>query len=208
MKILNKISTAEGIIQFLERLLRWAPPVFGTFLSSGLTGWAVTATAAFDEYSPASWVLGGLFGASLFVVTWFMWASARLKLVKYEYAKDFAKRLQSVNPLDRTFTKHRIDINIFRTPTHDVVEGKVFVDCELRGPAVVLFMGYTNFSHASFIRCEMVRVKVGVDVYNVIPFKDLTVRGGKLCNLTILIPESDAASIPVGAHWITPQEER
>lgn len=202
MKLIDKLSTTEGLLQFLDRLVRWAPPAVGTFLSGGLAGWAATATAAVNAYGPISWVISGLAGALMFCLAWYLWSIARLNIAKYEFAKELATRPHIINPLQDTFTKQRIDVNAFRTPTSDLVVGKVFVDCELRGPAVVLFMG-SHFSDAGFINCEMVKVRDKVQIYNVVPFKDITVRGGKLCNLTILVPESTANSFPPGTHWLT-----
>jgi hypothetical protein len=178
--------------------------VVGASLSGGLAGWAATVTAALNSDSPISWIFSSLTGAISFTLAWNLWSAARLNIAKLEFTKNFALRPQLINPLETTFTKQRVDINNFRTPTFDVVEGKVFVDCELRGPAVVLFQGYSNFSHAGFINCEMVKVKDKTIIYNVVPFKDITVRGGKLFNLTILVPESGASSFPPNAHWITP----
>lgn len=203
MKIAEKISTTEGLLQFLDRVVRWAPPALGTLLSGGLASWAATATEALNKYGPISWVASGLVGAVLFCLAWWLWSVAKLNVAKAEFAKDFASKSPNINPLDDTFTKQRIDVNTFRTPTFDVAKGKVFVDCELRGPAVVLFMGYSSFSHAGFINCEMVKIKDNTSIYNVIPFENITVRGGKLYNLTILVPESAAKSFPPETHWLT-----
>lgn len=204
MKLLERVSNTEGILQFLDRVMRWTPAALGTLISGGLASWAAVATEAVNKYSPISWVLSGLVGIVLFCMAWWLWSIARLNLAKIEFTKELSAKTQSINPLEDTFKTQRIDVNAFRTPTVDILQGKVFVDCELRGPAVVFFMGSSNFSHTGFINCEIVKIKDKAQIYNVIPFQDITVRGGKFCNLTILIPESYANSFPPEANWLTP----
>lgn len=191
-------------MQFLDRVVRWSPPALGTLLSGGLASWAAAATEALNEFGPISWVLSGLVGMVLFCMSYWLWSTARVNLAKAEFARDLSARTQNINPLEDTFRKLRIEVNAFRTPTFDVAKGKVFIDCELRGPAVVLFMGYSNFSNAGFVNCEVVKIKDEAMIYNVVPFEDITVRGGKLYNLTILVPESMAERFPPGMLWLTP----
>lgn len=200
----EKISRVEGLVALGERLLRWAPVLMAAGASGGIVGWATSATEAFSAYSPLSWVLGAAIGALLFLLAYWIWAAAMVRVLRYRFAQFMVQRPPTFNPLEDTFTKRIIDINAFRTPFNESVRNKTFVECELRGPCTIAFLGFAHIDHNQILNCEFVKVRDDVHVANVIPFENVTIRNSRMLSLTILVPESAANQIPAGATWITP----
>lgn len=184
-------------------LLDKVPVVIGTGASGSVAAWAAHATAALSAYSPFSWVLAGFLGVLLFLTARLVWASSRIRLLRYRLALEAAEKSDQFNPLDDTFTRKRIDLTLFKTPLNEPIENKTFVDCDLRGPLVVVFQGVTMVG-VNIVNCEFVRVREGAQVINVLPFINLRIQGGKIHNLTILVPEGAVGQIPAFANWITP----
>ena len=99
-----------------------------------------------------------------------------------------------------------ININAFKTPFPENIQSKTFVNCEIYGPAVLLFNGYTTLDRGGMFSCDFVKVKTGKEhpIYNAIAFENITLRNCRLFNMTVLIPDYLVGSIPSGANWITP----
>jgi hypothetical protein len=199
MRIFGRVETLEGVLAFLERVFKWGWPLIGAVL----TGWAVKATSVFAQYAPASWVFAGILGGLAFLCAYWLWSAARLRMVRYNLARDHILKLPEINPLEDTFTRRVIDINTFKLPYAEPVKGKSFINCEIRGPAVIAFVGNATLQELAIMDCEFIEVRDDAKVMNVILFQDITVRGGKLYRLTVLVPSSKKLSIPANANWLT-----
>lgn len=204
MKLIERLSTTEGLLQLFDRVLRWAPPVVGSIFTGLVTAVSAKLTETLQRYQPLSWVVSGLAGAVMFATAWFVWSKIRLNAVHYRYALPMAEKVDAINPLDTNFHKRRIDVRQFATPTNDAVGGKVFVECELRGPGVVVFLGNSILNQPNFNYCDFVKIDLKKKPHNAVIFVDVNIQGGQLCNLTVLVPDFMAKELPPGANWITP----
>lgn len=206
MGLLEGVGKAEGALAFWERVLKWGPVIIGTTATSAITGWATSATKLLEEYAPLAWIGGAVLGGTVFLIGAAALSYARVNAARLEYFNDQKKAPDSINPLEETFNKKRINVQSLRSQFNEPVEGKTFVDCELCGPAVIALLGNVSMSGVGIGNCEFVRVRNGAAIYNAIPFQNLTVNRGKMRGLTILVPEGAVAKVDSGVRgiqWVT-----
>ena len=142
---------AFSIRERLDTLLgRWdtrisiALHITGGVASFAVPAWAVRATDMFDQSAPASWVAAGFIGLIIFVVARLLWAAATSIHTRAKYNARFIERTGGAfNPLDLTFQNRRIYLEDFVLPSHPLVEGKTFINCDIIGPANI-FWQYGN----------------------------------------------------------------
>jgi hypothetical protein len=129
----------------LDRLgSRWslAAHVWGaiTMIASfGLPAWATWAAGIFSQYAPLSWIVAGFAGLFFWSLYQLTRALAHRILVNAKYDARFIERGQNYNPLDLTFERKRIYLDDFSLPSHTIIEGKTFIDCDIIGPATIYF---------------------------------------------------------------------
>ena len=89
--------------------------------------------------------------------------------------------------MQRTFTKLRLRFEDIADPVESKIEGKVFTDCDLMGPAVLAFGPDSSISNASIINCDAVVMREGAYVNNALRIDNSTITGGRIVAATILI---------------------
>lgn len=119
--------------------------VIGAIGTAGATGWAAYATKWLNQFAPISWVIASLLGATIFMFLYWLWATARLRVSKARLYGAIPERPFSINPLDASFEKKRIDIFELRDPVTHIVHDKTFTECELIGKG-----GVATFSGCRF----------------------------------------------------------
>lgn len=183
--------------------------MIGTIGTGVGTGWAAYLTKALEGYAPLSWVAAGLIGAFLFVVMFWLWSIARLKVQRRQIDRAYLSPRNNINPLEDVFQKQKINVVDFRRPITDNIRNKTFVDCEVFGPAIVILNGHTTADRVSYIGCDFVKAKALHPIFNAIAFENLTLRNCSVFNVTFLVPEHMVDQIKAspgrGApNWITP----
>jgi hypothetical protein len=203
MGLTARLSALNLYTALGERFFRWAPIVLGTLGVGSISGWAAWATSALSAYSPLSWLGSGLLGVLVSAAVYWLWTSANLRSEQSKNAEEMRERAKWVNPLENSFTKQRIDIDVFKRPAPESTTGKTFIDCEIYGPANVLLNGYTGLQGVHLGFCDFVKVKTNHPIYNGISLNDTTFRNCKIYYVTFYIPDYLVNSIPAGANWIT-----
>jgi hypothetical protein len=107
--------------------------------SIGLPAWATWAAGIFSQYAPLSWVVAGFAGLVCWSLYQLLRAWALRIIVNAKYDARFIERGQNYNPLELTFERKRIYLDDFSLPSHTVIEGKTFIDCDIIGPATIHF---------------------------------------------------------------------
>jgi hypothetical protein len=118
----------------------------GVVASFALPAWAVRAAEIAQEYAPFSWVLAGFAGVVIAAICYFLLAIGYRIRIRAKYDEKLLGSSGPINPLDRTFEGRRIFLNDFVLPSHPLVEGKTFIDCEIIGPADIFFEWGNNAS--------------------------------------------------------------
>jgi hypothetical protein len=124
----------------LYALIQWS----GLLASFGLPAWAVKSGQIFSQYAPLSWVVAGFVGVLLWCIARLIWNWAYQIKIRAQYDARFLERSGNYNPLDLTFEKKRIYLDDFALPSHTIIQGKTFIQCEIIGPASVYFAGSNN----------------------------------------------------------------
>ena len=159
------VGIASGMMVYLSTGVTWISQ-FGAF------GWATTGILSFLVLSGATFLAG----------------AAREKFVYAKIAREKAAPGDSVNPIEREFTKKRINLIDLVRPSTSYIKDKTFTDCQLIGPMNVILDGVT-ISGSGFINCNWAVVKSNITIFNAVALTNVTIRGGDISDLTILVPE-------------------
>ena len=168
----------------LATMLWGVPAAVASFV---LPAWAVRGTKVFEGYAPASWVAAGFLGLFVASATYGIAALARGKWVRARYDATMLAQGGAVDPLEKTFERKRIYLNEFCLPSHPFIEGKAFIDCELIGPANIIFVSGNNISDARLPIVDAIYMKDGGCPNNGYIFKDCIFRGCNFSRVTFLV---------------------
>ncbi len=169
-----------------------------------VTAWAAKAANLFAEYAPLSWVSAGLLGGLVIAVAYRLIASGRARWIRSKYDNAMMLRGGLVDPLAKTFERKRIYLSEFVLPSHPWIEGKTFIDCEIIGPANVLFVTGNSATENRLPHCDAIALAMNDSPYNAIFIRACTFRGCSFLRLTFLISaqEYEASKDVDWLHWI------
>src|SRR5258708_37565714 len=105
-----------------------------------VVGWATWFTGIFQQHAPASWIYATVIGALIGALIAALLAYSREKMQQVRFRNTVFSGTY-LNPLDTLFTTKRVRIADLSPPIGAIIEGKTFVDCEIMGPANVVFEG-------------------------------------------------------------------
>lgn len=155
----------DAIISLFERGIQWMPVLVTSGVGGGFA-WAASVTSWANEYGPLVWWAIGLCAAAVTMLIYWLWSAARLYSTNRNFMKSRDLSPESVNPLDMTFDRKRIDFADLADPITKVIHGKTFVDCELLGSGLsFLYSGSTFDPPTQSLNCDMVALPVDVGFY-------------------------------------------
>jgi hypothetical protein len=188
----------------LDTIAAVAKFVIPASFTGAVVGWATWFAGLFQQYAPASWVIAGVLGALcgsaimlLAIIT-----RERLQLIRFRNNVFIAS---AINPLDNMFTGRRLRLVDLAPPVGAFIENRTFTDCEIIGPANVMFEG------CSFVRSggevvDGIVIKPGFLPRNGFGFRNCTFTRCKFYLMTFMIPEPEFQffeSAHRGLNWIT-----
>lgn len=186
---LQKITTQiEWRWTFAQAILG-LPALIASF---ALPAWAAKAVPMLEQFEPLSWVIAGFFGLGFGVGLFALSAWARGKWVRSSYDSRMLAQGGAVDPLEKTFERKRIYLNEFCLPSHPLVEDKTFIDCEIIGPANILFVSGNNITQGRYPVCDAVRLKEDlIPNANCYLFRDCIFRGCNFSRITFFVPHQE-----------------
>lgn len=116
-----------------------------------------------------------------------MRAKARERNALASASATWVEKVDGVNPLDVHFHKKRIRIADLAHPLSKRIESKKFTECQLVGPANIVFVQNVQLINTGFGNCDMILTKAETFIYNVIPVFDTSIVGGEIINATIYV---------------------
>src|SRR5260370_26834747 len=127
------VANLDTVAIFLKYLLPAS-------ITGAVVGWATWFTGIFQQHAPASWIYATVIGALIGAVIAALLAYSREKMQQVRFRNTVFSGTY-LNPLDTLFTTKRVRIADLSPPIGAIIEGKTFVDCEIMGPANVVFEG-------------------------------------------------------------------
>lgn len=163
----------------------------GWAASFALPAWAVKMTGIMSQYEPFSWVVAGFSGAMLAVIAYAIAAFARGKFLRAKYDSRMLAQGGFIDPLEKTFERKRIYLNEFCLPSHPFVENKAFIDCELIGPANIIFLSGNSITDARYPIVDAIYMEESARPTNGYIFKDCIFRGCNFSRVTFLVQHEE-----------------
>jgi hypothetical protein len=159
----------------------------------------------FDSYAPLSWVLAGFAGVTFVVLANLGWQWAKRIGVRAKYDARLLASGSVINPLDKTFEGKRIYINDFTLPSHALIDGKTFIDCEIVGPANLFWQPGNIANEIKPPRCDAVYLEPGVQFFNGYTLRNCIFRGCSFQRITLFIGTADYENVKNHEllNWIT-----
>jgi hypothetical protein len=204
MKIGQRIDRALSKIEWRWSLGNLLGGAY-LFLSAALPAWAVSAMSMFQQYAPLSWVFAGFAGLSLSVLCFATYSWAYLRIIRARYDSRLYERSGFVDPMAKTFENRRIHLSDFVLPSTPLIAGKAFINCEIIGPANLLFRVGNSVAEQKlpFVDGWLLRPDVK-NFYNCIVIDSCTFRecSFKLCTLVLMEPEYQNFSHLDWINWL------
>lgn len=163
-------------------------PVIGALVAGGVA----YVTEFMDAWKPLSWLAAAMVGAIL-VQAWSLlraWQGERDERKRRIALLEAPKG--TLKPLSKRFEGERIFISDILPPTQFKIHGREFRDCEIVGPANVLFhgtrRGSLEMNDCGFMGSDGVVIDSGAEAHNLAVFEDCSFRGCTFVSVTILVP--------------------
>jgi hypothetical protein len=175
------LSRVSGIYSFWPLLPTGAAAVVSGLLSRQI-GWIA-------QYGAFGWWSAALCGFTI-AAAGLLFAVKIWEVVQNaNAAREWARRVDSVNPLRTAFVDERISIRDLAHPINHRIKGKTFTNCELIGPDNMVFMNDCSLK-CGFMNCDFVIVEDNAYVHNVKVFDSCNVIGGTIWNCSVFLPQS------------------
>lgn len=162
-----------------------------------MSGWFSSSVEWINAFGPFGWLMASLMGALLASIVIAVFAFSRQKFAEARLLNRDEKQRppDAINPLNYEFHRQRISLQDLKHPVTGQISGKSFTDCELLGPANILIWQNCNLTGVGFGNCDFVLTKQKSFLRNVIPLRDVSVRGGDIINATIFVHPDTFAEV-------------
>ncbi len=184
------LKRARSLLQEASAYWGLLPAIGGSGVSGLVVAWAAHVTALLKPYAPLSWVLAGFLGAWLFMISAYIFAVVRDRIIVANVNRRFYEQIDRINPLQNTFEKQRIRIDDLVSPIRPLVSKKNFIECELIGPANIRFAA-SSMRNNEFIMVDFVYCDNDTFPLNGVIFAECSMRNCKLFKITFLISDKD-----------------
>lgn len=156
--------------------------------SFAIPAWAASATDMFAQYAPFSWVAAGFCGLFLTALIYAISALAYGRIVKSRYNQLLFSKSGFVDPMSKTFESKRIFLSEFCLPSEQHIEGKVFIGCDIVGPANIILRNNNQLADPHLPICDAVLVRPDRNILNGIIIDSCTFRHCSFKRVTIVVP--------------------
>ena len=90
-----------------------------------------------------------------------------------------------------SFENQRIHISDLLPPLSKKIENKTLRNCEIVGPANIIFSGSGQLIECNFVDVDGIITDDGVHSYNSVALKDCHIRGCRFFNVSVVMPYGD-----------------
>ena len=196
-KLASMLRKFQSLVDRLGSHASLSPLLAGSGIMTVLAGWAAHATAILRPYAPLSWVAVSIITLLLCASFYALIARAWLWHSRASSNKEFYRNVDRINPLETTFQNRRILVSDLVSPIEPIVRGKTFIDCEIIGPANIVFTatyaGSGGINGCGLHACEGCTIADNAKIINAIIFIDCNILRGKLYRIMLFYPKSSEA---------------
>lgn len=201
-------TKGRGIFGLLESNLdtvaATAKFIIPASFTGAIVGWATWFAGLFQQYAPASWVIAAVLGAAVgaLIILLAVLSRERLQIIRF---RNNVFAASQINPLDPMFTARRLRIVDLAPPVGAFIDNKTFTDCEIIGPANVMFAGCSFVGSGGNI-VDGIVIKSGFSPLNGFGFRNCTFTRCRFYLMTFMIPEPEFEFFQgthPGLNWIT-----
>lgn len=198
--MLSKITgTAEKLATWFNLITGLSVMGVGGIVSN----YMATKTTWIAQAGPYGVWLATLLGMLLVAVIFAACVKARGWYEDEKLNAKWRDRGSSVNPLDAEFHKRRIDLQSLAHPISKRISKKKFFDCEIIGPANIVFHGSGTLLNVGFVGCDMISVRDAL-IKNVIVIEECQISNCIIFGCTVYVHMSGLQPYKdMGAEFIT-----
>lgn len=180
----------------LEKVFEHSVAIITILFGSGVMAYLAAISEFLRPYAPLSYGVVFLLSLLVFSVSYaiYSWAASRTALVRYARHKT---ETFTVNVLSPIHEDERIDLMSFYHPFFRKTENARFENCELYGPAYVLFDG-CRFDTGIMSECEIVIVRPDRGIKGVTVFCNCTFLRCNFYRVTFLMAFPNYQNFPDG----------
>ncbi len=150
-------------------------------------------------------VIAGFAGMAVTSVCYLLWQWGFKIRVRAKYDYRMLAGPSPINPMDRTFEGKRIYLNDFILPSHAVIDGKTFIDCEIIGPTNIYWFFNNQATENKQPQIDAVYLDPNVKFTNGLVLRNCIFRGCSFQRVTIFVGQSDYNGVRGHAllNWIS-----
>lgn len=164
----------------------------GMITLGGIGAYVGILTSWINAYGAFGWLCSALFLMFSSALLVLLIAHVRLKWNTASATRKWQEEVSYINPLETEFSKKRINIQDLAHPITNKISDKKFTNCQLIGPANIIFSGGQGMMYnTEFINCELVVMKdriPNLQYENFVFLDKCSIVGGEVINCVLFIP--------------------
>lgn len=153
-----------------------------------LAGWISSYSNWILQFGAIGWVFSGLMATLSILAIFALVFWCRFQWIRGRVIAEWRNRVDSIDPMADTYSKKRIKIADIVDPITNSIEGKTFTDCDLIGPANLIFLNNNSFNGCAFVDCDAVPLKHDGMLLNAVAIVKVNVVRGRIANCTLFVP--------------------
>ncbi|MEO1110092.1 MAG: hypothetical protein AAFX90_19435 [Pseudomonadota bacterium] len=177
--------------------------VLGFFGITTFSALQAKASELLEGYGPlVYWAVGLCFGL-IFLAAYYGYMRIRREIL---HTKFIEKNLYAatVNPLVKEFRNEQIRLSDFLHPLDFYYDDKIFIDCELIGPAFLHAPGITAIRN-EFRECFVLVLRNDAPKMGVVSLKNPRFENCRLANITFMMRQSEYDELPDEVKGLMPK---
>lgn len=199
----SALNNAEWRLSLYNMLFGPGGLVVGGGVASA---WAIRATERLRDYAPASWAIGGILMGVAIAIGYRVSIAARERAQVLKFRAMVADT-SHVNPLEDTFRRQRLKLTDLCAPIGGSVENKVFVECDIVGPANAVIFPNCTFIGSTGTGNDQLIIRREVTAFTGFTVNNCTFRNCRFFLVTFMVPEQFYLAFIshgwTGVNWLT-----
>jgi hypothetical protein len=181
-------SRYRGIKALLTWTTDWAIehwPALSIVIGGAAITYLAAVSAALESYGPVAWGTVGLVTVFVLALVYAMVAWGTKTRTKARYDARLLEGGSIINPLEAVFVRKRIVLDQFVLPSHPLIEGKTFIDCDFIGPGCIYLHSGNSTGALRPPAVDAVWLAPGAQFTNMFTFRNCVFRNCSFQRITL-----------------------